>query len=72
MVAMKPAKAMTIRLSAEQAEELETVATIDDRPISDVIRAAISEHIAQRKSDAHFQDGLRAKIERTQRMLGDA
>jgi len=62
---------MTIRLSAEQAEQLETVATVDDRPISDVIRAAIAEHIAHRKSDVNFQDGLRAKIERAQRMLGD-
>jgi predicted transcriptional regulator len=66
---MKPAKAMTIRLSAEQAEELETVATVDNQPISEVIRAAISEHIAERKQDAAFQDGLRERIERAQRML---
>ena len=38
---------MTIRLSAEQAEELQTVATVDNRPISEVIRAAIAEHIQQ-------------------------
>jgi len=66
---MKPAKAMTIRLSAEQAEELETVATVDNQPISEVIRAAISEHIQGRKQDAAFQDGLRERIERAQRML---
>lgn len=66
---MKPAKAMTIRLSAEQAEELETVATVDNQPISEVIRAAISEHIAERKQDSAFQDGLRERIERAQRML---
>ena len=42
---MKPAKAMTVRLSADQAEELETVALVDNQPISEVIRAAISEHI---------------------------
>lgn len=66
---MKPAKAMTIRLSAEQAEELETVATVDNQPISEVIRAAISEHIAERKQDSAFQDSLRERIERAQRML---
>lgn len=68
---VKPAKAMTIRLSADQAEELETVANVDNQPISEVIRAAIAEHIEERKRDATFQDSLRARIERTQRMLGD-
>ena len=37
---------MTIRLSAEQAEALETVASIEDRPVSEVIRAAIAEPIS--------------------------
>ena len=68
---MKPAKAMTIRLSAEQAEELQTVATVDNRPISEVIRAAIAEHIRERKRDSQFQDGLRQRIERAQQMLSD-
>jgi len=67
---MKPGKAMTIRLSADQAEELETVALVDNQPISEVIRAAISEHIETRKSDTAFQDGLKDRIERAQRMLG--
>lgn len=62
---------MTIRLSADQAEELQTVATVDDQPISEVVRAAIAEHIADRKRDAQFQDGLRQRIERAQRMLSD-
>jgi predicted transcriptional regulator len=62
---------MTIRLSAEQAEELETVATVDNQPISEVIRAAIAEHVAGRKADARFQDSLRERIERAQRMLND-
>lgn len=66
---MKPAKAMTIRLSAEQAEELETVATVDDQPISEVIRAAIAEHIEVRKRDVQFQDSLRDRIDRAQKML---
>ena len=68
---MKPAKAMTIRLSAEQAEELETVATVDDQPISEVIRAAIADHIADRKRDTQFRDSLRQRIERAQRMLSN-
>ena len=62
---------MTIRLSADQAEELDLVAAVDGQPISDVIRAAIAEHIEERKSDAAFQDSLRQRIMRVQRMLPD-
>lgn len=68
---MKPAKAMTIRLSAEQAEELETVATVDNQPLSEVVRAAIAGHIESRRKDAEFQDGLRDRIERARRMLSE-
>ena len=68
---MKPIKAMTIRLPAELAELLETVASVDNQPVSEVIRAAISEHIEHRKRDASFQDGLKDRIERAQRILGE-
>ncbi len=68
---MKPAKAMTIRLSAAQAEELATVAAVDDQPISEVIRSAIAQHIQVRKLDGQFQDSLRQRIEHAQRMLWD-
>ena len=68
---MKPQKAMTIRLSAEQAEDLATVAAVDGQPISQVIRAAIGDHIEERKRDTSFQQGLRQQIERSSRMLGD-
>lgn len=68
---MKPAKAMTIRLSADQAEQLETVATVDDKPVSEVIRAAIAEHIEKRKQDSHFQDSLKGRISRAQELLND-
>lgn len=60
---------MTIRLSPEQAEALETVANIEDRAVSDIIRAAINDHIAARRRDPQFQEGLRARIERVRRLL---
>lgn len=63
---------MTIRLPADQADELETVAAVDGQPASEVIRAAISAYIAQRKHDESFQQGLRTRIERAQRMLDPA
>lgn len=66
---MKPAKAMTIRLSADQAEALETVANVEDMPVSDVIRAAISSHIETRRRDPRFQAGLKERISRARKLL---
>ncbi len=62
-------KAMTIRLSSEQAEELETVAQVEQRAVSDIIRAAIGEHIERRRRDPNFQHDLRARIDRARRLL---
>ena len=66
---MKPIKTMTIRLTAEQAEELNTIAAVDGQPMSQVIRQAIAGHIEGRKRDGAFQDSLRQRIERAQGML---
>ena len=66
---MKPFKAMTIRLSADQSEELDTIAAVDGQPISHVIRSAIAQRIEERKRDTVFQDILRQRIERARRML---
>lgn len=66
---MKRVKAMTIRLSADQAEELNVVAAVDGQPVSEVIRAAIAGHIEERKQDDAFQNSLRQRINRAQRML---
>ena len=48
---------MTVRLTAEQAEDLDIVADVDNQPISQVIPVAIQHRIEARKQDAEFQDG---------------
>ena len=60
---------MTVRLSADQAEALATVANVENRPVSEVIRSAITEHVAARRRDPVFQRDLRASVERAQRLL---
>jgi predicted transcriptional regulator len=60
---------MTIRLSADQAQDLETVSLVDDQPVSEVIRAAIAEHIATRRRDPQFRDGLKERIQRASNLL---
>lgn len=67
---MKAAKSMTIRLSEEQADALETVATVENQPVSEVIRAAIAEHVVRRSQDPNFQSGLKERIRRAERLLG--
>lgn len=62
---------MTIRLSPEQAEELETIADVVDLPVSEVVRAAIAEHIEARRHDESFRRSLRERLDRAQRLLGD-
>jgi predicted transcriptional regulator len=60
---------MTIRLSEEQADALETVAAVESMPVSEVIRAAIAEHIDNRKNDQTFQDSLKERLDRARRLL---
>jgi len=56
-------KAMTLRLPAEKAAELEAVARADSKPVSDTVREAIDLLIEQRRSDEAFRDRLRTMIE---------
>lgn len=62
-------KAMTLRLSQEQAEALEAVAQADGVPVAEAVRVAIDEHIERRRKDRAFQDRLQASMERNQRIL---
>lgn len=66
---MKPQKAMTLRLSPEQAEQLELVAAVDDVPVAEVVRDAINRHIVERQKDEAFRNSLKDRIERAQRLL---
>lgn len=67
--AMKPVKTMSIRLSTEQAEALEIVASVESRPLSEVIRSAITEHIDSKTKDPAFQDSLKERLQKAQRLL---
>ena len=66
---MKPAKAMTVRLSEDQAMALETVSSVENMPVSDIIRAAIATHIDLKRRDPNFQAGLKERISQARRLL---
>lgn len=63
------AKAMTLRLTDEQAAELEAVARVDEAPVSAVVRDAINDRIAARRADKEFQSRLRRHLEENQKAL---
>lgn len=62
-------KAMSLRLQADQAAELEAVARADEMPVSEAIREAIDNHIAARRADKEFQKRLKRRLEEDREVL---
>ena len=60
-------KAMTLRLSDEQATEV--VARAEGIPVSELVRKAIDEHIAARRGDAAFRARLQERMSRDREIL---
>jgi predicted transcriptional regulator len=60
--------ASTIRLPIDLARHLETIARVDEVPISHAIREAIEAHVAARRADPQFQQRLRARIDADQQL----
>jgi predicted transcriptional regulator len=62
-------KNMTLRLTDEQAAELDAIAQVENVPVAEEVRRALAEHIAARRKDREFQARLKASIERNQEIL---
>lgn len=62
-------KAMTLRLPADQAAELEAVARADHMTVSEAVREAIDKLIAERRQDKEFQARLRAMVREDRKIL---
>jgi len=62
-------KSMTLRLGADQAEELEAVARAEGITVSEAVREAIAEHIDRKRKDKAFRERLRAVMERDREIL---
>jgi len=60
---------MTLRLPPELAADLRMVAEIEGTAISEQARAALAEWVAQRRADPGFQNRLRERVVRDQRLL---
>jgi predicted transcriptional regulator len=62
-------KAMSLRLSDDQAAELAAVARADEMPVSEAVREAIDNHIAARRADKDFQKRLKRRLEEDREVL---
>ena len=71
MATERPAgtKNIVLRLDPELAERLQTVADVEGRSVSDVLREAVTELVAQRRRDERFIRLLEENVARHQRLL---
>jgi len=63
------AKTMTLRLSDEQAANLEALARVDEMPVSEAVRVAIDERIKARRRDKEFQARIKRMLEEEREVL---
>ena len=68
---MKPGstKNLLLRLDPELAERLQTVAEVEGRSVSDVVREAITKLVEQRRGDTRFLRLLDESLARHQQAL---
>jgi predicted transcriptional regulator len=68
---MKPGstKNVLLRLDPDLAERLQTVAEVEGRSVSDLVREAIARLVDQRRSDKQFQQLLDNNLARHQHAL---
>ena len=63
------AKTMTLRLSDEQAANLEAMARVDEMPVSEAVRVAIDERIKARRTDKEFQARIKRMLQEERAVL---
>jgi predicted DNA-binding protein len=56
---MADKKSLLLRLDADLAEQLQAVAAVEGRPVSEVVREAIRALVDERRRDRSFQRRLR-------------
>jgi predicted DNA-binding protein len=62
-------KNLLLRLDVDLAEELQAVAAVEGRPVSEVVREAIRALVTDRRTDREFQERLRTAAREQQRLL---
>ena len=66
-----PSKVVTFRLSDEQVDALETVATFDGVALAEELREGVELLLEARRNDPEFRQRVRESLEKAQHILGD-
>lgn len=66
---MDGTKAMTLRISADRAAELEAIARAEEMPVSETVRVAIDRLIEEKRKDKAFQARLRELMKQERDVL---
>lgn len=62
-------KVLTVRLDKELAAELDAVARVQGAPVSEAIRAAARDYIAESRAEPGFKERLKRLLEEDQEVL---
>ncbi len=64
-------KAMTLRLDETENERLRTLAYVEDRAMTDVIREAIYEYVQRKASHKEFRDSLERALQENAQLIAE-
>jgi len=64
-------KAMTLRLEETEYARLRTLAFVEKRAVSDLVREAIENYVVARAERAEFRDALRRAMEENAQLIED-
>jgi len=64
-------KAMTLRLEETEYERLRTLAFVENRPVSDVIREAIRDYIQRKASHDEFRASLERAMQENAELIAE-
>lgn len=62
-------RAMTLRLNETEYERLRTLAFVEDRAVTEVIREAVQEYIQRRVSHEEFRTSLEEAMRENARLI---
>ena len=64
-------KAMTLRLDEAEYERLRTMAFVEKRTMTNVIREAIEEYVQRKAEHAEFQDALDRSMQENAQLIAE-
>lgn len=64
-------KAMTLRLDEPEYERLRTLAFLEKRSVTDIVREAVEGYVRSRATDAEFRAALKRAMDDNAQLIAD-